>query len=290
MADGTAAAAVVPANQQSTSGTGMAQHHYEDHARGGWAWDAESRTCRLAKPLPSEAELFQRCPPPSYIGPPYYYFQESYDQKQHRIDLMRHNHSLKLQRVRRRKAKVVKLLTKLGKQDSLTEPVLKRVLALPADAHLSDSLLTRIIHQCDTTHRITSSLNLSDRTEDSRALAISTSPGFVADAAKTSSSPRGVGDADVTKMIEGNSGTDADATGGGRFDMTWTPSLLLDCPECVHVLGHGCAGAAFAQSNVDRTQLHVQGGGTLMIYFPSDTTPPRDNPTAGAALGDSKEV
>ena len=284
---GVGAAAGVAAADHHSQGGPAKRHYYEDYTRGGWTWDAESRTYRSEKPLPSEAELHQRYPPPSYIAPPYYYFQESYDQKQHRIARMRHNHVLKLQWVRRRKAKVVKLLAGMNKPPScLTESVMTRVLALPERMHLTDQLLMRIIDQCETTHKITSSLNLSvDAADGSNGLVIDTSPHAPTDAdTSSSSSPRGVGDADITTIIEECADANADDK---RIQMRWQPTLLLDCPECVHVLGQGVAGIVFAQSTVDPSR----GGGTrTLIYFPPDAMPPYDNSTARAALGESKEL
>lgn len=258
-------------------GNGTAQ--WADYTRGfyRYEWDANSHayTLQWKRGLPSEEELEQRYLP-FYIGPPFY-FVESYDQKQYRIDLMQRRHRLKLRRDRRKREKVVKMLTELKIPSSLTETVIKRIPALPVGAHLSDTLLMRIIRQCDTTRKITLSLHQSvDVAGGSKHLAITTSPGVLVDAnTNMSSSPKGVDDVDSTDGI------------ADRIKIAWETGLLLHCPGCIHVLGQGIADKIFAQSHVECSPSRV--GGTL-LYLPSDTTPPGDNPTATAALGDSKEV
>ena len=291
MADstGAGAAAFEAADRQYPGGAVANQHyyaHYDEYTRGGWSWDAESRTYKFAQPLPSEEVLRERYPPPSYIEPPHWWYQESYDQKQYRISTMQHNHYARVRRHKNREKNAKKLLENLGYPSCLLGPVMTRVMALPEDTAARENVMRRIIHQCSLQHKITSSLALPTVTEKPTDLTIATSsPGVPTDAdTSSSSSPRGVGDADIATIIEECSNANADDK---RIQMRWQPTLLLDCPECVHVLGQGVAGMVFAQSSVNSSR----GGGTrTLIYFPPDATPPYDNSTARAALGDSKEL
>lgn len=83
----------------------------------------------------------------SYISPPYY--QESYVNKQCRIEEMQYAHHLRRTRDRKRQERVTKHLAELGMPTSgLAKHVTKRVLALPESTVLKDNLLRRIIYEC----------------------------------------------------------------------------------------------------------------------------------------------